>query len=137
MVASQVMPTVLVVDDSWYMQELLRDSLEAWGYRVLSASSVGSAADIVTDEHPEVAIMDVVLPELDGIYGTLALRALDPYLEIVVVSGWATADMRARAMRVGAAGFIAKPYVEEQLRNTLCYALSRRFPGHANCCDTG
>ena len=126
-------PTVLVIEDSWYMQTMLRDVLEPRGYRVVTTDTVGGAARLVESERPAVALMDIVLPDLDGICGILALRGLDAGLEVIVVSGWATTDMRARAARVGASDFVAKPFGELRLLEAVDSALARWDAGHADC----
>jgi two-component system chemotaxis response regulator CheY len=108
--SGQTRPTALVVDDSWYMQLTMADVLEAEGYRVHTAADGSSALDLYDEVRPDVVLMDLVLPDLDGISAMQGIRRLDSDARVVVVTGLLDDGARLAAMRSGASGFLPKPF---------------------------
>lgn len=109
------MTTVLVVDDDRDIQLLLRLELEAEGYDVLTADNGRLALTEIAASSPDVVLLDVMMPELDG-WGVLE-RLDDPKPAVIVVSGLATDrdTHHEHAIRMGALGFVAKPFDPEVL----------------------
>ena len=68
---------------------------------------------------PKVVTMDLTMPEMDGVACIQALMALDPQVNILVVSALADKSTAIAALRLGARGFLAKPFSDEQLRQAL------------------
>ncbi len=109
------MKRVLVVDDDFDIQLLLRLELEAEGYEVETADNGRMALELIPVLQPDVVLLDVMMPEIDG-WGVLQ-RLAEPKPPIIVVSGLATDrnSHYAYAVELGALGFISKPFDPEDL----------------------
>lgn len=122
-----VLPTVLVADDDPAQRRLIRLGLEPRGFQVIEASNGREAVDLVRERSPDLVLLDLRMPVLDGL-GFLAevdARALE--MPVMVVSGVDDVSEAAQAFKLGAVDYVPKPLtsfelVEQALRN----ALSRR-----------
>jgi DNA-binding response OmpR family regulator len=116
-IRTERMPTtnatsVLVVDDEPQVLWMLRFSLEAEGYRTLSASDGRTALDELHAHRPQLMLLDVMMPLMDGWSVLEELRAL-PETErprVIVVSARSSNRDRAKAAELGADAFVAKPF---------------------------
>lgn len=101
---------VLLVDDHRIITETLasmicsEDDLECVGV----AGTVSEMLDLVAEQCPDVVVMDVRLPGVDGIEGTRRLRASRPSIRVVAFSGDADAELMSRATEAGASAFVTK-----------------------------
>ncbi|MDE0803711.1 MAG: response regulator [Acidimicrobiales bacterium] len=109
------MTTVLVVDDDPDIQLLLRLELQAEGYVVVTADNGLEALDRIPALDPDVVLLDVMMPELDG-WGVLELLD-EPKPAVIVISGLATdrAGHYRHAVELGALGFVSKPFDSAKL----------------------
>lgn len=107
--------TVLVVDDDAGLQETLVAILEDAGYRVLLAGDGYQALETLTQERPALILLDIGLPGMDGFAFAAELRerGLHPGIPLLVLT--ADGNVVAKAKRVGAAGYLAKPFALEAL----------------------
>ena len=121
---------VLFVDDSWYMQALVRDALESLGLDLLCGDDGACAVDMYRAEHPQLVLMDLVLPQLDGITAISDIRAFDPDARIVIVSGLLDEGTRLQASQLGVAGFLRKPFTPRELLATVCAHVPAASPAH-------
>lgn len=115
---------VLVIDDEPVVRAAVRRVLEANGLRVATADDAAGGL-----AHPGLAacrlvLCDLMLPDRSGIevLGELARRR--PTLPVLVITGYATADLAADAQRAGAAGFLAKPFEASELMAAVRAALA-------------
>lgn len=102
---------VLVVEDNALNLELVTDLLEAADYTVCHASTADEAFHAAFELSPDLILMDVSLPGLDGLAATRVLKA-DPatrHLTIVALTAHAMKGDEAMALRAGCAGYLAKP----------------------------
>jgi OmpR family response regulator RpaB len=108
---------VLVVDDDPLMHRLLKHHLERAGYQLLSAANGQEAFDIVSRDHPDLIVMDVMMPEVDGLAALRELRKAEATKTIPVIM--ITANSHAMAQKeaevFGAAVFMTKPFSPAQL----------------------
>lgn len=109
------MTTVLVVDDDHDIQLLLRLELQAEGYVVVTADNGLEALDRIPALQPDVVLLDVMMPELDG-WGVLE-QLDEPKPAVIVISGLATdrAGHYRNAVELGALGFVSKPFDSAKL----------------------
>jgi DNA-binding NtrC family response regulator len=117
------MSTVLIVDDEPNILASLRRALEVEGYRALVAGSGAAALDKVTHEGLDLVLLDVAMPEMDGLEVLRRLKELQPDLPVVMMSGNATIDTAVRATKLGAYDFIEKPLSTDKILITLENAL--------------
>ena len=107
-------PLVLVVDDDPDILEAVSDILEGEGYRVARARHGGEALDRVAAERPALILLDLMMPVMDGVAFSQALR-LRPAVQDVPIVVISADGNRQRAAAVGAVGYLAKPFDIEAL----------------------
>jgi len=113
--------TVLLVDDEPQVVWVLQFSLEAEGYRTLTARNGLEALTEIDAHHPALMVLDIMMPTMDG-WGVLEeLLKLPPKdrPRVVIVSALASARDRARAQELGAHAYVAKPFDVSELVETL------------------
>lgn len=103
--------TVLVVDDTDDIRELMRLQLEALGYRVVEARGGEEALEAARSERPALILMDLSMPEIDGLEATRRIRRAEDVCAAVIVACTAqsSAVSRERAMEAGCDDFVRKP----------------------------
>ena len=101
--------SVLVVDDDATIRETLADFFESLGHTVRTADTATAARRAAAEHSPDVALVDLRLPDADGIVLFEALRADDPNVAVIFLTGHADVATAVRAMRDGAADFFEKP----------------------------
>jgi two-component system nitrogen regulation response regulator NtrX len=116
---------VLVADDEPAIREALRLILEHEGYRVLEANDGEQAIRVAESGHPDVALLDIRMPRMNGIDALRRLRALAPDLPVLMISGHGTIDTAVEALRAGAQDFLEKPLEREVVLRRLEGALER------------
>ncbi|MDA0164461.1 response regulator transcription factor [Solirubrobacter ginsenosidimutans] len=123
-------PRVLVVDDEPQILRALRILLRDAGFEVLQAASVEGALDAAAVRPPEAAIIDLVLPDGDGIDITRSLRGWSE-MPILVLSAVGEEDAKVRALEAGADDYVTKPFGPRELVARLEAAMRRAGPGQA------
>jgi two-component system cell cycle response regulator DivK len=113
--------TILVVEDYEDTSLAMRLALEDRGYRILEAADGEKAVEVAARERPDIILMDLQLPVLDGLSATERIRA-NPELSgvvVVAVTAHQEADYRARALAAGCNAFVSKPIDFEWLDELL------------------
>lgn len=118
-------PRILVVDDDRAVRESLRRSLEFNGYDVALAGDGAAALAGIASGPPDAVVMDVMMPRLDGIETTKALRAAGNDLPILVLTARDSVGDRVDGLDAGADDYLTKPFALEELLARL-RALLRR-----------
>jgi two-component system cell cycle response regulator DivK len=119
--------TILVVEDYEDTSLAMRLALEDRGYRIIEASDGASAVKLAERERPDIILMDLNLPILDGLEATKRIRSNPEMLETVVVAVTAHSDhnYRSRALAAGCNAFVTKPIDFEWLNELLTNLLPR------------
>lgn len=123
--------TILVVDDSPDNVTILRTLLEARGYRVVSAPDGRSALARVREDHPDLVLLDVMMPGMDGWQVCRAIKGHADFasIRVVMVTARSEFEDRMEGMRSGADDYVAKPLnlaeLELKVRRNLA-AMERR-----------
>ena len=129
-------PTVLLVEDYEDNRLMMRQLLELSGYRVFEATNGEQAIRLARLEIPDLILMDLSLPQVDGLSATRQIRTV-PYLRnipIIAVSAHDTADFHAEALASGCNEYVTKPIDFDQLGEVLKHFLSPEHEenlGHA------
>lgn len=111
---------VLLVDDDHDARELLSELLATHGCAVSAHETAAECIAAAGSFAPDVAIVDLHLPDTDGLQVIRALRsAALPQLRVVVITGLVSAEMRQRALDAGADAYLAKPAIYGELLSTL------------------
>jgi len=109
------MTSVLVVDDDQTVRETLADYFETLGYVVRTAGTATTGRQAAAEHAPDVVLVDLRLPDASGLTLLEALRADDPELGVIVLTGHADVPTAVRAMQQGALDFLEKPVDLEAL----------------------
>ena len=120
-------PRLLVVDDDRAVRESLRRSLEFNGYQVTLAADGAEALAGIAAAAPDAVVMDVMMPRLDGIEATKALRSAGNDVPILVLTARDAVGDRVEGLDAGADDYLTKPFALVELLARL-RALLRRFP---------
>jgi DNA-binding response OmpR family regulator len=104
-------PTVLVADDDEDLCDLLRTNLEADGFVVLVAGDGRRALEIIESENPDVVLLDIMMPVLDG-YGVLERLSKNPHerTKVILITAKASSRDRLQGWELGADEYVTKPF---------------------------
>jgi len=119
-------PTVLIVDDEKNILLTLGQALQLAGYQTELAASGKTALEIVSVKPIDAVLMDVKMPDLDGLAAIEKLSDLRPNIPVIMMSGHATIDVAVKATQLGARDFLEKPIARERLLVALRNALSHQ-----------
>src|SRR5437016_5502074 len=118
-------PVVLVVDDDASVREGLRFALDEH-YAVLDAPHGRSALSIVRAERVDLVLLDILMPEIDGLEILQELKALEPDLPVIMLTAVKTVRTTVAAMKLGASDYVTKPFQEDELLAAIRQALEQR-----------
>src|ERR1700758_2365203 len=121
------MPTVAVIDDEASILRALRINLTARGYRVVTASDGAAGLRTVASEHPDVLILDLGLPDMDGTDVIRGVRGWST-TPIIVLSAWGQESQKVAALDAGADDYVTKPFGMDELLARLRAAVRRAAP---------
>jgi CheY-like chemotaxis protein len=124
MTANPEAATILVVDDDQDVLDLVQFVLESKGYDVMTALDGRAALDVVAHREPDLILLDLKMPVMDGGAFAAAFRSQNGKAPIVVVT--AADDARKRAAEIAAADWLAKPFETDDLLAAVSRNLSRR-----------
>lgn len=125
---SEIKPTILVVDDVTLTRRQLSDILSGAGYTILEAASGIEAISMASQHQPQLIILDVIMPELDG-YETCCRLKSDAVLKdipVIFISSLGETSSRVKGFEVGGVDFISRPYEKEEVLVRLKTHLSIR-----------
>ena len=111
--------SVLVVDDEAEIRSLLTDLLKEEGYKVLSAKTGAEAIEAVAREVPDLVMMDVKLPDTDGLGVLKTLKREHAELEVIVMTAFGGSSTAIKAMEHGAYDYVTKPFEIDDLVATM------------------
>ncbi len=118
------MPQILVVDDEVGIRELLSEILTDEGYTVRVAENAAAARQARLDARPDLVLLDIWMPDMDGISLLKEWSATGQLnMPVVVMSGHATIDTAVEATRIGAVDFLEKPIALQKLLSTVKHAM--------------
>ncbi len=116
-------PVITAVDDDLRILNLLRHQLRELGYECLVHSSAQSVLDTVPTQNLGCFLLDLRMPEMDGVQLMKLLRARNHQQPVMMMSGVADLQMAVQSMKAGAFDFIEKPWTIETLKDVLAAAL--------------
>jgi DNA-binding NtrC family response regulator len=124
--------TVLVVDDEEIMREILETLLKREGYDVRLASSGEEGLDLARSVPFDAAIVDIMMPGINGIETLDELKRIDEDLAVLIITAYASVESAISAMKNGAFDYITKPFKNDEVLVVMRNALERRRLVHEN-----
>jgi len=119
---------VLVVDDDPVVARSIDRVLTGKGYAVITASDGPEALDKLAKEKYDAVFTDIRMPGMDGLEVAARIKASQPWLPVVIVTGYGSAASEARAREIGVAGFLHKPLSPEMIEGSAQRALLSAEP---------
>ena len=116
-------PNVLVVEDEELMRSILRQLLENVGYRVLTADSAENALEIFSGEDVAATLTDIKMAGMDGLELLDQIKTIDTEALVIIMTAYSSVDSAIAALRKGAYDYITKPFVNEDLLQTVGNAI--------------
>jgi CheY-like chemotaxis protein len=109
---------ILVADDSSQMRMMVRDALEPCGYSVVEAVDGADALKKAVDEQPDLVLLDLTMPELDGfeVLQFMQTRADTCDIKVMMLTGSAETSNQQYGYTLGAIGYIVKPFASQELQ---------------------
>jgi DNA-binding response OmpR family regulator len=121
-----MMPRLLIVEDELPMRTALSDCLAAEGYRVLSAADGASGLERAVREKPDLVLLDLMMPKLDGFSLCAELRKLGHAMPILMLTAKGQVQDRVRGLDAGADDYLTKPFSTDELLARVRALLRRR-----------
>jgi two-component system response regulator HydG len=117
---------ILVIDDDKAMRDACFQILSRQGYRVELAASAKQGLTLLERLSFDAILLDLVMPDMDGLEALKKIRALDPDIEVIIITGYGTIQSAVESIKAGAFHFLSKPFVPDDLRNLVSRALEKR-----------
>jgi two-component system nitrogen regulation response regulator NtrX len=124
--SESMFPTILVVDDETTISQSLSGILSDEGYETLTASNGYEALKLIESEAPDLVLLDIWMPGMDGIETLKEIKRTNPFLQVIIISGHGTIETAVKATKLGAYDFIEKPLSIEKVIVTINNALNFR-----------
>ena len=115
---------VLIVDDELEVRQILQEFLAHRGYQVYAAESGPEALNALDTFKPDVVLLDVSMPEMDGVETLKRIVALQPTLPVIMVTANADVGITSKLLGLGAADYIPKPFDLEYLDQAVSIQVS-------------
>ena len=120
-------PKILVVDDEKSIRDLLSAALSQWGYQVFLATSGPESLGMLKGQLLDAALIDIRMPDMDGIDLLRELKRYDSSMEVVIMTGYPTVTTAVEALKEGAYDYLTKPLIIDELKHLLARLIERRF----------
>jgi two-component system, sensor histidine kinase and response regulator len=124
MIATAELPQVLVIDDEMGPRESLRMLLKP-SYTVHTADSVEKGLKLLVEKKPDAIVMDIRMPGMTGIEGLRRIRQIDPFLSVIMLTGFGALETAKEALRLGANDYISKPFDAREMREVISRNVER------------
>ncbi len=117
--------TVLIADDIPYVRKTLKQILQNRGYRVVGEAENGDdAVRLYFETRPDLVIMDLVMPRMNGIDATRVILKRDPEAKIVILSAMTQENLVTEAIQAGAKDYVIKPFQTDEVMRVLQESIS-------------
>jgi len=111
------MALILLIEDSSYMRSVIRSFLNPDGYEILEAENGYKGLQIIHGRSPDCLILDLIIPDMDGLKVLKALNDQGSKIPVIVVTADIQESVRRQCLELGAKAFVNKPPKKEELRN--------------------
>lgn len=116
---------ILVVDDEEKIRKSLSELLQDQGYDVIIAGSGSECLQIISSQHLDLVLLDIVMPEMSGIEVLQKIKEKYKNIEVIMITGYADKEKAIATFRLGAYDFIEKPFESGEILNTIANCLDK------------
>lgn len=109
------MPKIMVVDDAAFMRMRCKKMLTQCGHEVTEAANGSQAVDMYKQDHPDMVLMDITMPDMDGMTALKEILKIDPNAKVAMVTAMGQQSMVMEALKAGARDFVVKPYDQDRV----------------------
>lgn len=120
------MSTILAIDDDRTIRHLIEAAFRDSGITVLTAGTARAGLEIIAERHPDLVLLDVMLPDLPGIEAFRKIKGIDSKLPVIFITAGGTSDTAIEAMKIGAYDYLLKPLDLERVRELVQQTLETR-----------
>jgi two-component system, chemotaxis family, chemotaxis protein CheY len=113
------MAVILIVDDAEFLRLRISKMLTESGHEVLEAENGIQAISIYKSEAPDIILMDITMPEMDGLTALREIRAQDPKAKIVMLTALGQESIVLEAIKAGAKDFVVKPFERDRVMSAI------------------
>jgi two-component system response regulator HydG len=117
---------ILVIDDDKALREACYQTLARQGFQVEVAASARQGLALLERASFDVILLDLVMPDIDGLEALKRIKALDTDSEVIIISGYGTIPSAVESIKSGAFHFLSKPFAPDDLRHLVARALEKR-----------
>ena len=116
--------SVLIVDDEEVIRNFFSEMLSE--YRIVTAQGGEEALEIIKTDRPDLVLLDLKMPGIDGMETLKRIRKIDKGLAVVILTAYGTPEVKSQAMRLGARGLMAKPFELTQIKTLIKESLAKK-----------
>ena len=118
------MAKILVVDDAEFLRVRISKMLSGDGHEILQAENGLKAVAVYKANKPDLVLMDITMPEMDGLTALKEIRAYDPKAKVVMLTALGQESVVLEAIKSGARDFVVKPFERERVLGAIAKILS-------------
>ena len=113
------MSKILIVDDAEFLRVRISKMLTGDGFEVVEAENGARAVMLYKEVHPDMVLMDITMPEMDGLSALKAIRAYDSKAKVVMLTALGQESVVLEAIKSGARDFVVKPFERDRVLNAI------------------
>lgn len=113
------MAKILVVDDAEFLRVRISKMLQGDGHEIAEAENGARAVAVYKDVKPDLVLMDITMPEMDGLTALKEIRGFDPKAKVVMLTALGQESVVLEAIKSGARDFVVKPFERERVMNAI------------------
>lgn len=118
------MPKILIVDDAEFLRMRISKMLIGDGYEVIEAENGLQAVEMFKANKPDVVLMDITMPEMDGLTALKHIRGFDPKARVIMLTALGQESVVLEAIKSGARDFVVKPFEKERVLSAITKLLA-------------
>lgn len=120
------MAKILILDDETGLRNVIFNMLKPTGHTLFLAEDAKQAIDIAVGEKPDLALLDMRVPDMDGLEVVAELKKMDPTIQCIMLSGFGDKENAAEAIKKGAYAYISKPFKVNEVMEAINKALAAK-----------
>ena len=113
------MAKILIVDDAEFLRVRISKMLSGDGHEIVEAENGARAVEQYKLIHPDMVLMDITMPEMDGLSALKAIRSFDPKAKVIMLTALGQESVVLEAIKSGARDFIVKPFERDRVINAI------------------